>query len=265
MAASLAIPAALVLLLAATEDPRVQTELPGRSAASRTRAGDPGGGGLPGFGGGAAADERGGREAPAPTAAPDDAAPDDMHDGAGLPPRRSYDPDASRRRSSSPSFSLPAPGTLGHAVLIALVLAVIAALVVVVARSISGLPPPSIAAPADDAGPGAAKDDGRRGPSRPPPGLAERLAAEGRFTEAVHVLLLESIVALGRVAPQPPESRTSRELLAHFGLRGPLREDFAGVVLAVERSLFGGQSLGREDYESCAQRVERLRRWRAEP
>jgi hypothetical protein len=86
---------------------------------------------------------------------------------------------------------------------------------------------------------------------------ATRLAKAGRYGEAVHVLLLQAIRQLGSETP-PPDSRTSRELLRQFTLAGAAREAFAGLVAAVERNLFGGEVVGREQYEACVARVRVL-------
>jgi uncharacterized protein DUF4129 len=82
--------------------------------------------------------------------------------------------------------------------------------------------------------------------------LAEalRLAAEGRYGEAVHALLLAAIGQLSaRATTPPPPSRTSRELARSLPLKGDSRIAFAELVAAVERSLFGGAALGPDDFE----------------
>jgi hypothetical protein len=87
---------------------------------------------------------------------------------------------------------------------------------------------------------------GRRGP----PPDADRLAAEGRYGEAVHSLLLQAIDQVGRRSPQgPPASCTSRELVRRLPLREASRAAFAELVEAVEVILFGGAPAGAGDYE----------------
>lgn len=81
------------------------------------------------------------------------------------------------------------------------------------------------------------------------------LAAEGRWSEAVHALLLLAIRRVaerGRVALPP--SRTSRELVRLLPLPPESREAFAGLVAAVERSLFGGVPAGPEEYQASLER-----------
>jgi len=79
---------------------------------------------------------------------------------------------------------------------------------------------------------------------------ANRLAAEGRFGEAIHALLLATIrhfAARARMEIQP--SRTSRELVRLLPLTGDARPRFNELVMAVERTLFGGEPAGAEDFQ----------------
>jgi hypothetical protein len=90
---------------------------------------------------------------------------------------------------------------------------------------------------------------------------ASRLAAEGRYAEAVHALLLAAIrhfAERSRTAVQP--SRTSRELVRLLPLGPEAREAFAELVRTVELSLFGGAAVGAEDYERNLARFQALTR-----
>ena len=90
---------------------------------------------------------------------------------------------------------------------------------------------------------------------------AARLAAEGRYAEAVHALLLAAIrhfAERSRVAVQP--SRTSRELVRLLPLGADAREAFADLVRMVELSLFGGAPVSAEDYERSLARFRALTR-----
>jgi hypothetical protein len=83
------------------------------------------------------------------------------------------------------------------------------------------------------------------------------LAGEGRYAEAVHALLLHAIRRLAARSPQPPPpSRTSRELVRLLPLAPEARRAFAELVAAVERSLFGGAAVGREEFERSLDRYE---------
>lgn len=90
---------------------------------------------------------------------------------------------------------------------------------------------------------------------------AARLAAEGRYAEAVHALLLAAIrhfAARSRVTVEP--SRTSRELVRLLPLGGEARAAFSDLVRTVELSLFGGASVSREEYERSLARFQDLTR-----
>jgi Domain of unknown function (DUF4129) len=100
------------------------------------------------------------------------------------------------------------------------------------------------------AAPAAAPGEAREAPAGHPFGDADRLAAQGLYTEAVHVLLLQALRHLTerfRVPLQP--SRTSREVLRVLPLKPERHEVLADLVRMVERSLFGGSALGLADYE----------------
>lgn len=81
---------------------------------------------------------------------------------------------------------------------------------------------------------------------------ADRLAAQGRFDDAVHVLLLgalESIrLSIGRVF-EP--SLTSRELVAKDFMPAPYRRLVATLVSAVETSRFAGHPAGESEFRRC--------------
>jgi len=90
---------------------------------------------------------------------------------------------------------------------------------------------------------------------------ASRLAAEGRYAEAVHALLLAAIrhfAERSRTAVQP--SRTSRELVRTLPLGPEAREAFSELVRTVELSLFGGAAVEAEDYERSLARFQALTR-----
>src|SRR5262249_7439101 len=67
---------------------------------------------------------------------------------------------------------------------------------------------------------------------------AEALAAEGRWAEAIHALLLKTLEALSAAARLAP-SLTSREIVARIGVAPRARDALADLVLAVELSRFG--------------------------
>lgn len=89
---------------------------------------------------------------------------------------------------------------------------------------------------------------------------ADALAAQGRFAEAVHLLLFRSIDDIqdkhsGLVA----RSLTSREIGALSILPVPIRDSLSPIIRIVERSFFGGRTVdetgwkeARASYESFA-------------
>jgi uncharacterized protein DUF4129 len=100
-----------------------------------------------------------------------------------------------------------------------------------------------------------------RRPERAGPDFADadRLAAEERWTEALHALLLQAIrflTAGSPVALRP--SYTSRELLRLIPLSGEAQKAFAGLVRAVELSLFGGAEVGPDQYRENRERFQLL-------
>jgi hypothetical protein len=81
---------------------------------------------------------------------------------------------------------------------------------------------------------------------------ADRLAAEGRYDEATHLLLRRSVGQIAAARPGWVEpSSTARELAMLPGLPEPAREAFATIAGRVERSLFALRSLAREDWQAA--------------
>lgn len=81
---------------------------------------------------------------------------------------------------------------------------------------------------------------------------ADRLAAEGRFDEATHLLLRRSV---GQIAAARPEwvepATTARELARFEALPDSARRAFATIAERVERSLFALRALGAEDWQAA--------------
>ena len=81
---------------------------------------------------------------------------------------------------------------------------------------------------------------------------ADALAAEGRFAEAVHLLLYRSVEDISARRPglvRP--AMTSRELAAAADLPTVARHAFSRIARAVEISLFGGRSIDAGAWEQC--------------
>lgn len=79
---------------------------------------------------------------------------------------------------------------------------------------------------------------------------ADRLAAEGRYDEATHLLLRRSIGQIAEVRPGLIEpSTTAREIAALAALPDPARRAFGVIAERVERSLFALRCLAAEDWQ----------------
>lgn len=89
---------------------------------------------------------------------------------------------------------------------------------------------------------------------------ADRLARQGQYAEALHMLLLDCIAQLRRlrfdslIAP----SMTSRELTRRLSLPEPSAKALSAIVSAVEVSHFGGRQPGEHDYASCRESYLRV-------
>lgn len=161
---------------------------------------------------------------------------------------------APRSTTDAPAFF----GPLAHLALVILVVLAVVALILAVlwlAGNLRSTRTRSPAAPGED-GYLAGEPAGETGPSL---AEAERLAAEGRWSEAVHALLLISVRRLcARFSVPQASSRTSRELSRALPLQGEVREAFAGLVRTVEISLFGGTPLGPDDWRASLERFRRI-------
>jgi hypothetical protein len=105
---------------------------------------------------------------------------------------------------------------------------------------------------------GAGKDAVVEDAAPPAPGAisqvgAAALAAQGRWAEAIHALLLDTLEALSRGSRLAP-SLTSREIVERVPLEARAREALAGLVAAVEISRFGGAAADEDDYRACLSR-----------
>lgn len=81
---------------------------------------------------------------------------------------------------------------------------------------------------------------------------ADALAAEGRFAEAVHLLLLRSINDVdGRLPNTVRPALTARDIAGLSRLPAAARPAFDQIALAVESSLFGGQAVDRATFLDC--------------
>lgn len=81
---------------------------------------------------------------------------------------------------------------------------------------------------------------------------ADRLADEGKFDEATHLLLQRSVSHMSSARPDWVEpSSTARELARTEGLPESAKAAFTVIAERVERSLFALTSLDRADWEAA--------------
>jgi hypothetical protein len=90
---------------------------------------------------------------------------------------------------------------------------------------------------------------------------ADDLARQGRFVDAMHVLLLQGLADIRRhLGEQFADSLTSREILRSTKLseagRGPLRD----IIARVEWTYFGKHPAERDDYAACRASFDALAR-----
>jgi hypothetical protein len=81
---------------------------------------------------------------------------------------------------------------------------------------------------------------------------ADRLAAAGRFAEAVHLILFRSIEDIeGKRPDLISPALTSRDIAGLEGVPQAARETFSQIARVVERSFFGGRPVGAEEFAQC--------------
>lgn len=81
---------------------------------------------------------------------------------------------------------------------------------------------------------------------------ADKLAAEGRYGEAVHHILLRSVEDIGRRRPRLVRpALTSRDIARAGEIPVTPRLLFADLARVVERSLFGGAPVDADDWNRC--------------
>ena len=81
---------------------------------------------------------------------------------------------------------------------------------------------------------------------------ADRLAAEGRFDEATHLLLQRSVGQIAAARPDLVEpSSTAREIAAEPDIPDKARTAFGVIAERVERSLFALKRLSADDWHAA--------------
>lgn len=86
---------------------------------------------------------------------------------------------------------------------------------------------------------------------------ADALAEQGRYDEAVHLILLRSIGDIdGRLPNTVRPALTARDIGELKRLPAAARPAFTRIARVVEASLFGGRAVDRADFTECRQAYE---------
>jgi hypothetical protein len=89
---------------------------------------------------------------------------------------------------------------------------------------------------------------------------ADDLTRQDYYGEAVHVLLLKSQNEIRRqLGISFAVSLTSREILRQVKLPDIGHQSLTAIIASVERTYFGGQSAGQNDYSDCRSNFDNLR------
>jgi hypothetical protein len=86
---------------------------------------------------------------------------------------------------------------------------------------------------------------------------ADKLAAAGRFAEAVHLILFRSIEDIETRRPDLIKpALTSRDIAELDGVPERVRRTFSEIARVVERSFFGGRPVGADEFAACRKAYE---------
>lgn len=189
-----------------------------------------------------------GAETAGNNAAPNDATSGRPRDARQPTPTRDAPP---RREASATSTSF---GSLVWIVLALVVILAVAALVISPGGSLDVV----ATAPATDdvaklasAAPVAAAA-AKRAALTQPRQTADQLAAEGKFADAIHALLQQTLGELVMVANHKiSDAATSREIARQLVLPPSAGEALAALIGAVERTHFGDEVPAPSDYAQC--------------
>jgi hypothetical protein len=88
---------------------------------------------------------------------------------------------------------------------------------------------------------------------------ADELARQGRFMEAIHLLLLHALMEMRqRLKAQFADSLTSREILRAADLPAEGTTALQDMISQVERSYFGEYPAAADDYAACRSSFDRF-------
>jgi hypothetical protein len=89
---------------------------------------------------------------------------------------------------------------------------------------------------------------------------ADDLASQGHYAEAMHLLLLQSLLELKkRLGLAFADSLTSREILRRANISDLAKKVLGNIIHTVEFTHFGEKSAGRDDYITCRDQFDFLK------
>lgn len=88
---------------------------------------------------------------------------------------------------------------------------------------------------------------------------ADELAGQGRYMEAMHLLLLRALTEMRqRIGEHFADSFTSREILRYAKLSDPGRNSLRDIITRVEWCYFGEHPVAVADYTACRESFDRF-------
>ncbi len=106
---------------------------------------------------------------------------------------------------------------------------------------------------------GGAVEDGLAGSPTQASTTADDLAGQGRYVEAMHLLLFRAFAELReRLGVNFADSLTSREILRRTNLPETGRASLKDIITRVELSHFGAYPAGAQDYSACRRSYDAL-------
>lgn len=189
----------------------------------------------------------------------DEAAGEPVGEGGGR--KQAMDPRTRNRRAASPRRLREERGggggpmgfsALAQALLFGLMALGVGLAIFWLARELTGYQGDAPGSAEGESGDDRPRDGPDRAVVERPLGDADELARQGRFGEAIHVLLLRTLQELARRLPERlPSSLTSREIVSRVRMPDDARSALSVLVGAVEVSHFGAATPGSAEFQQC--------------
>ncbi len=173
----------------------------------------------------------------------------DRHATGGLPDRTREPP--GRRGSSGHGLAGLVTALMWAAIVVVVALLLVS--IVTAWRDRGARPPPRARAPI------VAPQSPEEVDLKEPLDRATALASAGRYAEAAHTLLLDTMSLLAATS-HLPDSWTSREVLGRLDLGAEAHGALQNLIQVAENSLFGGRDVDAEVYGGCVQAFRRFKK-----